>query len=314
VAVVAGHAGAEVTDFMVPYGVLKDSGLFDVRAVSADGGTIPLFRALKVRADESLARFDADAPDGADIVVVPAQIDPKDPVLIGWVQAQAAKGATIVSICEGARVLANAGLLDHRRATTHWRALPQLERGFPDTTWVRDHRYVQDGRIISTTGVSASIPVSIALVEAAGGRAAAEQAAARFGVRDWSDRHRTADFRISRGDYARAVATYLAGWTHETIEAPVADGEDEVALALRADAWTRSYRTTVVTTNLQATTVRSRQGLVIEVGDRPRPGRRVVPPPAGTAVAQLDATLAEMERRYGPLAVRLARVSMEYAP
>nr|QQZ51993.1 DJ-1/PfpI family protein [Phenylobacterium glaciei] len=82
------------------------------------------------------------------------------------------QGATIVSICEGARVLANAGLLHDRRATTHWSALKGLTKAYPDTTWVRDRRYVQDGAVISTTGVSASIPASLALVEAIAGRAA----------------------------------------------------------------------------------------------------------------------------------------------
>jgi putative intracellular protease/amidase len=313
VAIAAGRAGAEVTDFIVPYGVLKGSGLFEVRAVSAAGGPVQLMRAVRVKADESLAQFDARAPEGADVVIVPAQVDPKDQVLIGWIRAQAAKGATIVSICEGARVVANAGLLDGKRATTHWRALHDLERSQKRTTWVRDRRYVQDGRMISTTGVSASMPVSIALIEAVGGRPAAQKAAACIGVQDWSAAHRTADFRISRLDYARALYFFAAPWTHEVVEAPVANGEDEVALALRADAWTRSFRTRLVVISPGGGAVRSRHGLEILPDDRPR-GRYVAPAHPGTAVAQLDAALGDMDRRYGPFAVRLATLGMEYQP
>jgi transcriptional regulator GlxA family with amidase domain len=312
VVVAAENAGAETTDFIVPYGVLKDSRLFDVRAVSTGAGPVQLRSSIKVMPDQTLAQFDAAAPEGADIVVVPAQLDPKDAALKAWVQAQAAKGATIVSICEGARVLAGAGLLDGKRATTHWYALRDLEKTYPRTTWVRDRRYVQDGRIISTTGVSASIPVSLAVVEAVGGRAAAQAAAERIGVSDWSPAHRTADFHVSKLDFARAAAALLARWTHETVEIPIADGQDEIALALRADAWARSYKTKVATTSAQRAEVRSRHGLAIVPDDQPQTGRYVIPTRPGPATAQLRATLADMDHRYGALSVRLAKLGMEY--
>lgn len=314
VAVVAGRPGAEVTDFIVPYGVLGESGLFDVRALSTTAGPVQLFRSLSIRPDQTVAEFDARTPEGADIVIVPAQMNPKDPALQAWIKAQAAKGATIVSICEGARVVAAAGLLDGKQATTHWAALADLEKHYPRTTWVRDRRYLQDGAVISTTGVAASVPVSLALIEAAGGQAAAGATAARIGVRDWSAAHRTADFRLSKLDFARAAAAFVAPWTHETVEVPVTDGEDEISLALRADAWTRSYRTKVVVTNAHATQVRSAHGLTLVVDDRPRSGRFVMPARRLPAVAQLDATLSDMGQRYGALAVRLAKVSMEYVP
>jgi transcriptional regulator GlxA family with amidase domain len=312
VVIVADNAGAEVTDFTIPYGVLKDSGLFEVRSLSTAAGPVQLMMSIKVMADQTLAQFDVGAPEGADIVIVPAQMDPKNKALIAWVQAQAAKGATIVSICEGARVLAKAGLLDDKRATTHWHALKGLEKAYPRTTWVRDRRYVQDGRIISTTGVSASIPVSLAMVEAVGGRAAAQQTAARIGVSDWSATHRTADFHVSRTDFARAATAMLARWTHETVELPLVEGQDEIALALRADAWARSYKTKVVTTSAGRTPVRSRHGLAILPDERPQVGRYVVPTRPGPAIVQLEATLGDMHRRYGPLSVRLAKLGMEY--
>jgi hypothetical protein len=156
--------------------------------------------------------------------------------------------------------------------------------------------------------------VSLALVEAAGGRGAADAVAARLGVADWSAAHRTADFHVSRIDYARAAASLLAKWTHETVEIPVADAQDEIALALRADAWARTYKTRVVTTSATLAPIRSRHGLTILPDGRPQAGRFVVPSRPGPAAAQLDAALADMGRRYGPLSVRLAKLGMEYDP
>ncbi|MGH6963204.1 MAG: DJ-1/PfpI family protein, partial [Phenylobacterium sp.] len=312
VVVVAENLGAETTDFTIPYGVLKASGVADVRSLSTAPGPIKLRMSLKVVADQTLAEFDAAEPKGADIVIVPAQASPKAPGLTRWVQAQAAKGATIVSVCEGARVLANAGLLKDRRATTHWAAMEGLAKAYPQTTWVRDRRYVQDGPIISTTGVTASIPMSLALVEAIGGRAAAGATARELGVADWSPAHRSADFQLRKGDVSAGVKALTAVWTHETVEAPISDGVDEVALALRSDAWSRSYRTKVVTTHQGGAAVRSRHGLTILPDAVAKPGRYVIPGGAGPAAPQLDEALAAMEVRYGPMAVRLATLGLEY--
>lgn len=312
VVVVGENMGAETTDFIVPYGILKASGLFDVRAVSTGAGPITLRASITILADQTLAAFDAASPEGADIVIVPAQMDARDAGLNAWLRDQAARGATIVSICDGAQTVARAGLFDGRRATGHWASLAALEKAYPHTEWVRDRRFVQDGRIISTTGVSASIPVSLALIEAVGGHDAAVAAAAQAGAADWSAAHRTADYQISAADYSKAAGLLLAGWTHETVELPLAAGDDEIALALRADAWRRSYRTKVVISSADLAPVRSLHGLMIVPDAKPARGSSVVPAPAGPPVAQLDATLAEMGRRYGPIAVRLATAGMEY--
>jgi transcriptional regulator GlxA family with amidase domain len=315
VAVVADSAGAETADLVVPFGVLRESGLAEVRTVATAPGPVQLFRAIRIQPDQTLAQFDRAAPEGADIVIVPAQKRPDSPALTAWLRAQAAKGATVVSICEGARVLAAADLLAGKRVTTHWHALSDLERSHPEATWVRDRRYVQDGRIISTTGVAAALPVSLALVEAIGGPQAARDVADRLGAGSWSAAHRTADFGLGPGDYARIVLTILAFWTHEKVEAPVADGVDEIALALRADAWARSFRGEVLTTRAGRAPVRSRRGLVILPDAEPSGGRRYVLQASEVRPAgQLKVTLPAMSRRYGPAAARLATTTLEADP
>jgi transcriptional regulator GlxA family with amidase domain len=312
VVVVAENFGAETTDFVIPYGVLKASGLAEVRSLSTGPGPVQLRMALRVQADQTLAQFDAAEPAGADIVIVPAQMAPKDPTLTAWVAAQASRGAVVVSICEGARVLAAAGLLDGRRATTHFAAIDKLEKAYPGTVWVRDRRYVQDGPIVSTTGVTASIPASLALVEALGGRAAADDLAARLGVADWGPGHHTADFKVTSADYVRGVLSLLAVWRHETVEAPVADGTDEVALALWADAWQRTYRTRVIATRPGLGAVRTLHGLTLLPDAAPRPGRYRLPIAPGPSAAQLDLALSALRGRYGERTERLAWLGLEY--
>ena len=310
IAVVADSEGAQTTDFIIPYGVLKESGVADVRSVSTRGGTIVMTRGLRIIADETIAEFDAREAAGADIVIVPAQAQPKSVALRTWLRAQAAKGATIISVCEGARVLAAAGLLEGKRAVTHWASLDSMAKSYPTTTWVRDRRYVQDGAVITTAGVTASIPMSLALIEAIGGHAAAESTARRFGVETWGPTHRTADFAIEKAD--RAAAALAQRSPQELTEIPISDGVDEVSLALQAEAWGRTMRTKVATTHAGRTPVRSRHGLVIVPDAEAKPGSHVVEAATLPAVPELEATLSEMGRRYGAGVIRFAVLAMEY--
>jgi putative intracellular protease/amidase len=310
VVVIADKSGVQTTDFIVPYGVLKDSGVVDVRSVGTGPGPITMTRGLRILPDETIAEFDAREAAGADIVIVPAQARPKGPALLAWLKAQAAKGATIIAVCEGSRVLARANLLAGKRAVTHWASLDDMARDYPGTTWVRDRRYVQDGAIITTAGVTASIPMSLALVEAIGGPGIAEATAQRFGLKSWGPAHRTADFAILPSDRAAAGAAQRK--RQETTEIPIDDGVDEVALALQTEAWGRSLRTRVLITRPGAAPIRSRHGLVILPDAEPQAASHVVVVPDLPAVHVLNRTLDDMSARYGPAASRFAVLAMEY--
>jgi len=311
VVVLADNAGAETTDFVIPYGVLKDAGAAEVLGVATRPGPIRLMLSMTVEADETTAQFEAQHPEGADLVIVPYILDAKNPAVIGFLKSQYGKGATVMSICAGALSLAEAGLLDGRQATSHWSRLSSLAHHYKQVRWVRDRRYVQDGRVISTAGVTASIPASLALVEAMAGRPAAEAEAARLGVGDWSARHRTADFAVHTGDVVQGLSNLLTVWTHERVETPVHDGFDEVALALRTDAWGNTLKTKVVITGAGGP-VRSRHGLVLTPDAPPRPGAYVMPEHAGGGGAQLDLALQDMDRRYGAATTHLATLELEY--
>ncbi len=267
--------------------------------------------ALKVRADKTAAAFDAAAPDGADIVIVPAMMNHDDPKLAAWVRKQYDKGATVVSICEGARITARAGLLDGKSATTHWSAMDELAKAYPKTKWRRDRRYIQDGRVISTAGVTASIPLSLALVEAMAGHDAALATALRVGAKDWGTAHSSADFVLSHGDLALGIWNYVAFWRHQALELPVWEGVDEIALALEADAWSRTYRTSVVSTS-KSGEVRSLRGLRIVPDAQPSRGGEILPAYPGTPVAVLDGALSDIDHRFGASTVRLVRLGLEY--
>ena len=311
VVVIADNAGTETTDFVIPYGVLKESGAADVVTVSTEKGVVQLIPALRVHTDMTVAEFDAGVPAGADMVIVPAMSHNDSPALVAWVRSQSRKGAMVVAICEGARVVAHAGLLEGKAATTHWSALKSNASEFPGTTWVRDRRYVADGQVMTTAGVSASIPASLALVEAIAGRDLALGTAQRLGISAWGTAHDTSAFAFTLGRVSMAATNWLAWWGHETVEIPVKDSFDEVAVALTADAWSRTFRSKALATH-STHLVRSRRGLVLETDAPPKAARSVRVAGGEPPAHALTAAIQQIAERYGPATADFVAIQLEY--
>jgi len=100
--------------------------------------------------------------------------------IAGWLRRHAARIPTIVSICTGAFVLGDAGLLDGRRATTHWLHLAGLRARFPAAEVVDDGIFVRDGRVWTSAGVTAGIDLTLALVKEDHGHAVSMEVAKRL--------------------------------------------------------------------------------------------------------------------------------------
>ncbi len=159
VAVIAENYYTELTDSRIPDGILVASESADVFALATQPDPIRMFPArVSIEPLATTVEFDRRYPDGADYVIVPAVHRADNAALLGWLREQAHKGATMVGVCDGAWGLAHAGLLKGRRATGHWYSLDDLRKQFTDTEWVRHRRCVADGNVITTAGVSASIP------------------------------------------------------------------------------------------------------------------------------------------------------------
>ncbi|WP_161564031.1 DJ-1/PfpI family protein [Cupriavidus lacunae] len=312
IAVLALNEGTETTDFLVPYAVLRRAEVATVEAVAKSPGRVTLMPALAVELQHDMASFDRRYPKGADYVIVPAMHSDSDPVITGWIRTQAAKGAVIVAICSGALVAGKAGLLDHRRFAGHWYDRTTLLARHPSAVHLPNRRYVADNGTVSTTGVSASVPVSVALVEAIAGRERAELVAASIGVSDWGAVHDGAPFRIDVGNATTLAVNALMFWRHETIAIPVVNGVDDFQLALAADAWSRTYRSTAMAE--AAGPVRTRSGLTL-VPASPAAHRDAYRVPLladALPASQLRHTLADISQRYGDDTRKLVELTMEY--
>jgi len=198
IAIIGINHATELTDYLMPAGILKRADIGDIVAVATAPGPVKLYPALTVVPDATVATFDARYPDGADYVIVPAMEPENDPVALEWIRAQAAKGAMVIGVCVGARTVSAAGLLDGKRATTHWYYLKGLIERHPTVQYVPNRRLVVDGRVATTTGITASMPTMLTLIEAVAGRSKAEAVARDLGVTGWDARHGSDAFRFNR--------------------------------------------------------------------------------------------------------------------
>ncbi|MET9137878.1 GlxA family transcriptional regulator [Streptomyces parvulus] len=137
-------------------------GTYRVVTASPAGAPVRTSSGLTVVPDGPLA----DAPE-ADTLVVPGGHGTRapDPGLTDWLRARGPRARRLVSVCTGAVLLARAGLLDGRRATTHWAYCDRLAREHPAVDVHPDPIYVRDGRVATSAGVTSGIDLALALVE-----------------------------------------------------------------------------------------------------------------------------------------------------
>ena len=315
VAILGINEATETTDYLLPYGILRRADVADVMTLSTKPGPVALFPALEVQPDATVAAFDARYPEGADYVIVPAMSRDDDRAALTWIRSQAAAGAIVIGVCAGAKVVGEAGLLDGRRATTHWYYVRELRKENPAVTYTPDRRLVLDRGVMTTTGITASMPMSLTLIEAIAGRDRALAVAHNLGLTKWDARHDSGAFTLTRPFALTVLGNVLAFWNREDLGIEVSSGIDEVSLALVADAWSRTYRSRAVTFAGTPGTIVSRNGLRI-IPDRESttwPAERLLPaigsqPPARA----LAGTLEQIRGRYGSRTARIVAMQLEY--
>ncbi|MFJ9373088.1 GlxA family transcriptional regulator [Streptomyces sp. NPDC101455] len=137
-------------------------GTYRIRTASLEGAPVRTSSGLTVVPDSSLA--DAPAPHTLLVPGGPGTRGP-DPRVTAWLRAHGPRAERLVSVCTGAILLAEAGLLDGRRVTTHWAYCAQLARDHPAVEVDPDPIYVRDGPVSTSAGVTSGIDLALALVE-----------------------------------------------------------------------------------------------------------------------------------------------------
>jgi transcriptional regulator GlxA family with amidase domain len=164
----------EVLDFCGPFEVFSVTRLdearrreepspFEVLLVAEQPGPVVATGGLRVLPDVTL-----ESCPPLDILVVPGgwgtrtEID--NPRLLAWIAERARQAETVTSVCTGSMLLGRAGLLDGRRATTHWRSLDWMRQSFPTVTVEDKLHVVEQGNVLTSAGISAGIDLALRVV------------------------------------------------------------------------------------------------------------------------------------------------------
>jgi transcriptional regulator GlxA family with amidase domain len=162
------YDNAEVLDFSGPFEVLTTANrvsgksLFDVSLVAQNAGVVVARAGYKVLADVS---FD-DAPQFELLIVVGGDHSQEihKTVVSDWIAQQANKAKLIASVCTGAFLLAQAGVITTQQVTTHWQDITQLQLDFPRLDVQKGLRWLDAGNIVTSDGISAGIDMTLHLV------------------------------------------------------------------------------------------------------------------------------------------------------
>ena len=190
----------EVLDFCGPFEVFsvtrlneelrrEESSPFEVLLVAEKPGTVVTTGGMKVTPDHTI-----DTCPPLDILVVPGgwgtRAEIKNARLVDWIGQRAKQVETLTSVCTGSMLLGQAGLLDGRRATTHWRALPWMRETFPTVTVEEKLHVVEDGNVLTSAGISAGIDMALRVVARYHGETVARNTARNMEYRYTDDNSR----------------------------------------------------------------------------------------------------------------------------
>ncbi len=178
------YEGVELLDFAGPGEVFAAAGRFDVFTVGPTLAPVTSQGFVEVQ-----PRYSVASAPRPDILIVPGGAAGNvisNEAVMSWIKATAGRAEQVLSVCNGAMVLAHAGLLDGLEATTHHGSLAALRQHAPRTTVHDDRRFVDNGKVVTAAGVSAGIDMSLHVVAKLLGAGAASSTA-RYMEYAWAE-------------------------------------------------------------------------------------------------------------------------------
>ncbi len=302
VAVALGTSGTIGSDAIAPYEVFATSPMFSVYTVAAVANAVPTRGGPFIVPTYTFADTTTGRAPRPDVVVVPAVADPDGPqeaALRAWITDQADRGARILGVCDGSRVLAATALLDGRSATAHWTRLGALRRQHPQVRWVEGRRFVQDGPVTTTAGITSGIPGALQVMADLAGPEEATRVGQVVRYPNWSVH---GDTTIPTRSFSVADLPVglnaLIPWGRPTIGVALADGVGEIDVASTFEVYSASYaaRAVPISTSSAVTTKHGMVLLANTPEDAPSLTRIAVPGWGG--VSSLDPHLREWSERH----------------
>jgi len=217
---------------------------FDFTVATADPGPVRTSLGFTMNIEAGL-----EVAAHADLVAVPAhEITGIDPRYFDVIRAAEARGAWVLSVCSGAFALAQAGILDGRRATTHWMHTDRLARQFPNTEVDADVLFVEDRKVVTSAGTAAGIDAALHIVRKEYGAAATNVIARRMVVPPQRDGGQSQYIDTPVQEYASDSFSRVAEWMLENLASDLTVDQLARKALMSSRTFARRFRAEMGTT------------------------------------------------------------------
>ncbi|MFD0695329.1 DJ-1/PfpI family protein [Paenibacillus sp. GCM10027628] len=265
VAVILANEVTEVFDFLVPYEMFSMTKSYNVFAVAPDKNIKSLTGGLDVVPHYTFDELDQMAGKGPDIIVIPFMPildESKYKPVREWIRKHSGPETTLLSICNGAENLADTGLLNGKSAATHWGDIGRLEKQYAMVHWKRDQRYVPDGNMVSSAGLTSGIDATLYVISRQRGESAAAKVAKEMNYPsyDFVQHPQMVPFTAGLSDIDYMLNNAFQ-WSKKKNGVLLYAGADELALSSAFDTYGASGTTTTLTVSGKNEPIATRHGL-----------------------------------------------------
>ncbi|WP_145414265.1 DJ-1/PfpI family protein [Paenibacillus xylanexedens] len=296
VAVLLSNEVTEVFDFLVPYEMFALTGKYNVFSVAPDSGIKSLTGGLDVIPHYSFADMDQMLGKSPDIIVIPFMpiLDEKKYAPVReWIRKHSSEKTILLSICNGAENLADTGLLNGKSAATHWGDIQRLIKSYPEIHWVKDQRYVPQGNIVSSAGLTSGMDATLYVISQQLGESAAKQVANEL---HYPSYYYVIEPKMEPFTAGLSDITYILNQSYQwnKVKAGVLlyPGADELDLSAAFDTYGASGTTTTLTISLEHQPIVTKHGLNLvaryQMNDVPSLSKMIVVGPQAETIAAED--------------------------
>jgi putative intracellular protease/amidase/acetyl esterase/lipase len=338
--ILVGDGFTEATDLLAPYELLARSGAYQVRTLARERKPLALFPGrLDILPHLTLQEWEEGVGQDPDLIVLP-YMEGGSPEAHGeleeWLRRRWTGTNTLVTICGGSWVAAAAGLLEGRSATSHRNVLRVVEDAHREVAWTRGVRYVDDGNLVSSAGITSGIDAVLHFLAREHGEETARRVAREVGYPHLEYLEDPA-FELLRTNASIRLLNRAFG-SGPRVGLLLADGASELHLAALTDTYPRSFIASLLPIAVDRRYVATRHGLHLvprwEIGDPPALDRLILagnptpmegergegwirslelaPEPLETGGFPYDRFLEAMARDLGGAAARDAALGLEY--
>lgn len=265
VAVLLANEVTEVFDFLVPYKMFAMTEAYNVYGVAPDREIKSLTGGLDVVPHYSYDEMDAMLGKSPDIIVIPFMPildENKYAPVREWIRKHSGAKTTLISICNGAENLADTGLLNGKSAATHWGDINRLIKKYPKVQWVNDRRYVPQGNIVSSAGLTSGIDATLYVISKQLGEAAAKKVAKEMNYPSYEyvTNPQMKPFVAGLSDITY-VLNNAYQWNKVKAGVLLYNGADELDLSAAFDTYAASGTTTTLTVSSANQPIVTKHGL-----------------------------------------------------